>query len=208
MSKRKLRRSNKTQQVNSQPTGFRNMGGQSGKTRYSGAARFVECAPPGIQFRGTFNVDHVTSITFANKIEEIKVWDEEGVIEVEGLDPDGEVTMIEAPSHMENRVTGYTVCIGVGGQQSEFTFAQLQVAVMYYNDVLESIAAIGVPCNFKPKIQVPKPPPPMDDKQVPAKLDGKDLEVASIEAGYEGEDLEDPIDVDDELDDVEVPTEH
>ena len=73
---------------------------------------------------------------------------------------------------------------------------------------MESIAAIGVPFNFKPKIQIPKPPAPA--LEPPAKSDGEDkaVEMSSVEAGYEGEDLEDPIDVDDELDEIETPTEH
>ena len=215
MSKAKQRRSSKTQQHNAQPrTGLKNMGGQSGKSRYTGAARFVEMAPPGIQFRGLVNIDHITSITFANKIEEVKVWDEEGVTEVEkrtivegGIDL---IEMVEAPHHMENRTVGFSVIVGVGGQQSEFTFTQLDVGVMYYNDLLDSIAALGVPCNFKPKIKIPKPPPKQAMPKPPEleKLDGKAVEMSDIEAGYEGEDLEDPIDVDDELDDVEIPTEH
>jgi len=195
------------------------MGGQSGKSRYTGAARFVELAPPGIQFRGFFNVDHITSVTFANKIENIKIFEKEGVEQVEALDADGNAVMVEAPSHMEQRVTGYTVIVGVGGQASEFTFSQLSVGVAYYNDVLEAIATIGVPCNLKPKIQLP-PPPPVIKKIVDTDgeaIESEDVPVElGIETGEAGEDLEDPVIVENEMDELpgevdledETPTEH
>ncbi len=227
MSKTKQRHGNKARKINNQSaTGLKNMGGQSGKSRYTGAARFIEVAPPGIQFRGFLNVDHITSITFAAKMESVKVFDEEGVEEIPRLDNKGDlvvdsegiVIMDEAPHRMENRTVGHTVAIGIGGQTSEFTFSQLHVGVMYYNDVLDSISAIGIPCNCKPKIRIP-PPPPVVKKIVDT--DGEAIEAEDvaaelgIEAGEEGEDLEDPVLVD-ELDDLpgevdledETPTEH
>lgn len=135
MANRNQRRSAKThpsKPVNAAPVfqASRNM-----NTKYLGAARFIELAPPGIQFRAFANVDHITNITFANKIEDIKIPSKEG-----------------AAARIEKRVVGWTVTISVGGQNNEFTFANLEVGVRYYHDILDSIAAIGVPCIVKPRI--------------------------------------------------------
>lgn len=151
----------------------------SKNSRYAGAARFIELAPPGIQFRGLTNVDHITSISFANKVEEIEI-DAEG----------------DTPAHTEQHVTGFTVGVGIAGQLQEFTFAQMGIGVAFYNDLLDMIAAVGIPCQLKPRIM---PPPRLDETSEIVGPDGKVIKAA-IEAGYEGEDLEDPMI--DELEDL------
>lgn len=141
--------------------------------KYAGAARFIELAPPGIQFRGLTNIDHITSITFANKIEEVEIFDEGGVGKEAEFDSEGVMlhAAIPPPSHMENRITGYMIVVGIGGQQNEFTFSKLEVAISYYNELIDMIAAIGVPMALKPRIFAP---PPSAAEAVAAGLVGAD----------------------------------
>lgn len=161
---------------------------------YHGAARFLEIAPPGIQFRSMTNVDHITSITFGNHIEEIK---HEGV-------------------PIEEKHTGYDIIVGIAGQQNAFTFHRLEVAIAYYNDLLDMLAALGVPCAMKPRIQFT--PPPAEPEEV------DDLDGGYKIVGADGEPINDDDDDDDPLideldelldDDLEMippepepPTEH
>jgi len=147
MSKAKQRRGSKPhqqrvgQQFNAEPEFklLRNMG----SSKYAGAARFIEVAPPGIQFRALANVDHITSITFANKIEKF---------EVPAEDADGETVE-------ENRVIGFQIVVGIGGVQSEFTISNLEVAVGFYNDLIDSLDNVGIPLALKQRIVIPPPPP-------------------------------------------------
>ena len=164
------------------------------KGHYVGAARFIELAPPGIQFRGLTNIDHIISITFAQKVEEVEILDEGGAGVAEVLDNDtGEVLQaaVPPPTHMEPRVTGFVVTVGVGGTEQSFTFARPDTGIAYYNRLLDDMVAAGVPCVLQPRIQLEPP------AEAPAILgaDGK-----KIEEGYEDEDLEDP--VIDELEDL------
>ena len=161
--------------------------------QYSGAARFIEIAPPGIQFRGLTNVDHITSITFANKVEDVEVLDEGGIGKEAVLDDEGGIieAAVPPPTHVERHVTGYQVVVGIGGQQNEFTFSRFEIGIAYYNDLLDMITVVGVPCVLQPRI-VPPLPPEEDKSSAIVGPDGVPLEVAGIEAGKEGEDLEDP----------------
>lgn len=172
---------------------------------YHGAARFVEIAPPGIQFRGLTNVDHITSISFSNHVEDVEVPTGETLVET---DAGGNTT--ERPEmRMEKRVTGFDVVVGVAGQQNEFTFSRMEVAIAYYNDLLNMLAAVGVPCAFKQRIVAP--PPPEVEESLIVGADGNTLEAdnddddTSIDDSLIDE-LEDLID-DDVIED-ERPTEH
>jgi len=211
MSKAKQRRGNRPRQMNAKShEGIKIMGE---KAKYSGAARFIELAPPNINFRGLTNVDHITSITFANHMKDVEIRDEGGHGKAEVLDDDGNVleAAVAPPTHMEKRME-YQVTVGIGGQQQEFSFINPEIAIDYYNNLLDQMVAIGVPCSLHPRIEMPKPKSPIVD------ADGKEMETASIEPGYEGEDLEDPVDpLIDELEDIaeeategkeQKPTEH
>jgi len=139
--------------------------------QYAGAARFIEIMPPGIVFRGFANVDHITSITFGEKMQEMEV--------PTGLVDDNN----KALTKKENVPVGYTVTISVGTANNEFTFNKPEIAVKFWNEILNDIENVGVPCVRKPKM-------------VP-------IVKAPVEAGTEGEDLEDP--VIDDIDDMDVP---
>ena len=114
----------------------------SNKKPYYGAARFVEIMPPGIPFRSIANVDHITSIMFGEKREDIST-----------PDPDSGTAMVE-----EDVLTGFNVNVGVGGVANEFTFTDLKVAMMFYNNLVDRIDSL-VPCNLFPPMQ---PPPELD----------------------------------------------
>ncbi len=153
------------------------------KRLYAGAARFIEIAPPGIAFRSFCNVDHITSVTFGEKIKEIEV--------PVGEPKDGEEQVMEK----KNIPVGYTVTISVGTANNEFTFPNPEIAVKFWNEVLADIERVGVPVNRKPKM-VPTVKPV--EKSPIVGSDGKAMEAANIEPGYEGEDLEDPVMFDDD----------
>ena len=178
---------------------------------YSSQARFLEIAPPGIQFRGLTNVDHITAISFSNHYEEITVPGEEG-----------ESAMVE------KQQTGFDVIVGIAGQHNSFTFTRLDIAIAYYND-LNMLAALGVPCALKPRIMAPPEPEPEDtsvDETAIVGADGEPLEVAGdIDADYADDDTsvddDDPLidELEDLIDDTSVddaaeelteksPTEH
>jgi len=168
MSKSKQRNKNKPRQqkvLNAEAIPeyklVRNMGMIN---KYAGAARIIELAPPGIQFRALTNIDHVTQISFANKVEEVKVYDEENV---GGFGDDGKAEE-EAAFHMESKVTGFTVVVGVGGQQNEFGFSKLEIAISFYNDIIEQIDSVGVPMALRDRIIAPPPLPP----EAKAAIDG------------------------------------
>lgn len=126
-------------------------------TKYQGAARFIEIAPPGIQFRAFANVDHITNISFANKVETIQV-PIEGTGSPEVVDNDGVILVpaVAPDVKSEQRIVGWTVTLNVGGQQNEFTFTKLDVGVRCYHEILDSIIALGVPCAVKQRIAIEK----------------------------------------------------
>jgi len=184
--------------------------------QYAGAARFIEIGPPGIQFRGLTNIDHITSITFGNKIEDVQVRDEDAVDIPEVVDAEGKVVSeaIPAPTHTEKHVTGFTVAIGIAGQQNEFTFSRIEVGIAYYNELLNMIATVGAPVALKPRLQ-PPPPLPIEDT-ILVGADGKPLkDEGDIDADYtdDGDDplieeLEDLADemAEDEIAEEDTPT--
>ncbi len=143
----------------------------SSRRTYAGAARFVEIMPPGIAFRAFCNVDHITGITFGEKMQEIDV--PTGIVDDEGKNL----------TKKEKVPVGYTVTISVGTANNEFTFGNPGIAVKFWNEVLRDIENVGVPCIRKEKM--------------------KPIVKAAVEAGTEGEDLEDPVIVD--IDDMDVP---
>lgn len=182
---------------------------------YHGAARFIEIAPPGIQFRGLTNVDHITSIAFSNHIESVTVVDEEAI---PASDAGGDA--IPEVSHMENSVTGFDVIVGIAGQQNEFTFSKLPLAIAYYNDLLNMIIAVGVPVALNMQRVVAPPPPEPEPEGVEAGIvgaDGKPLEATNDDDTDVDDDdplieeLEELMDEEliDEIDDEDIlPTEH
>lgn len=165
------------------------------QSAYHGAARFIEIIPPGIPFRTIANIDHIANISFSEKREQVQV-------PTEGADPipaqyddDGVLTAPERPAtHMEEQVVGHSVTIGIGAQNSEFTFRDIQVAMVFYNSLVEGLAGL-CPCATLKPLELPKPP---DEKSGLVDANGEDL---TIEAGEEGEDLEDPVLID-ELEDL------
>ena len=179
MGKARQRRDNKRreqQSVNAEVAfdGLRNM-----STKYLGAARFIELAPPGIQFRQFANVDHITNITFANKIETIQV-PIEGTGAPEVLDPEDSSIiepMVPPETKPEQRIIGWTVTISVGGQNNEFTFSNLEVGTRYYHSILDSIITLGVPCSVKPLIQIEKTIKPDVSEEAVADAVAEGLEV-------------------------------
>ncbi len=187
MSKAKQRNKNKPRQPKPINTAvpkyklLRNVG--SGElSKYAGAARMIELAPPSIQFRALTNVDHITQISFANKVEEVKVYDEEhdenGLVQrdnVEGLE--------EAAFHMEKSVTGFQVICCVGGQQNQFTFSQLELAIAYYNGLIEQLDAVGIPMALRERIFAPEA-----ENDESADLVDIDIELDTVEDS--SEDLE------------------
>ena len=179
MGKAKQRHKDKPQQqrpLNAAPAfqALRNM-----NMKYNGAARFVELAPPGIQFRAFANVDHITNVTFANKVETIQV-PIEGTGAPEVLDPEDSSIiepMVPPETRSEQRIVGWTVCVSVGGQQNEFTFTSLELGVRCYHDILDSIMAVGVPCSVLPRIQLEKKEKPDVDPDAIAKAVAEGLSV-------------------------------
>ncbi len=145
MGKAKQRRGNKPQQrvgqqFNATPD-FKVLRNISSK--YTGAARFIEIAPPGIQFRALANVDHITSITFQNKIEEFELPVEDDPLKM----------------RTETRVTGFQIIVGIGGQQSEFTLSKLDVAIGFYNDLINALDDVGIPLALKQQVLPAEPEP-------------------------------------------------
>ncbi len=172
MGKAKQRRGGKPQhqQINTTPE-FKMLRNVS--SNYRGAARFIEIAPPGIQFRALANVDHITSITFQNKIEEFEVPVEDG--------EEGEI-------RKENRVTGFQIIVGIGGQQSEFTLSKLDVAIDFYNELIDALDNVGIPLTLRDRILAPEPEPEPE----PDLLEGSGLLDAHghpIDAANEDDDM-------------------
>jgi len=139
-------------QINAATPEFKLLRNMSAASRYTGAARIIELAPPGIQFRALTNVDHITQISFANKVEEIKVYDEENVDGLKVAEDE------EVKFHMETKVVGFQVICAVGGQQNEFTFSKLETAISYYNDLIEQLDAVGIPMSLRERIFAPPTP--------------------------------------------------
>ncbi len=173
--------------------------------QYAGAARFIEIGPPGIQFRGLTNIDHITSITFGNKIEDVEIVDEPAIPEV--VDADGEIVAEAIPTvtHVEKHVTGFVVAVGVAGQQNEFTFSRIEVGIAYYNELLDIITAVGAPVALKSRLRPPAPPgpSPVEEETTIVGADGKPLEADNDDPLID--ELEDLID-DDEITEEDTPT--
>jgi hypothetical protein len=162
--------------------------GPVGLGKYAGAARFIELAPPGIQFRALTNVDHVTQISFANKVEDVKVYDEENVDGFKVITrKDVTDETVPAAFHMEKRVTGFQVICAVGGQQNEFSFSQLDLAIAYYNGLIEQLDAVGIPMALRERIYAP---PPEAENDESAGLVGADGEEINLGDSDPVEDLE------------------
>lgn len=168
----------------------------SSKRQYAGAARYIEIAPPGIPFRAMVNVDHITSIIFQNKMEEIEIRDEGSTGTAEVLDDDGNVLQdaVSPSTHMEHRVTGFMIVVGVAGQQNEFTFSRPDVAIKFYYELEKMISGVGVPILMSKLRMLPPAPPPVPEEDGPKIVGANGLEI-----GEEGEDLEDPVIDDDGL---------
>jgi hypothetical protein len=173
--------------------------------QYSSQARFLEIAPPGIQFRGLTNVDHITAISFSNHHEELEVVDVEAHTDT---DVDGNDYVVPAKMRTEKQQTGFDVIVGIAGQHNAFTFTRLDIAVAYYNELLNMLATLGVPCALKPRIMAPpEPVEEEDDETAIVGTDGKSLEATNDDDPLIDE-LEDLIDdAAEELVD-ESPTEH
>jgi hypothetical protein len=144
----------------------------SNKKPYYGAARFVEIAPPGIPHRATVNVDHITSVTFGEKREDVSVLDPDAELDSNG-DPalPGGARMMP---QTESVLKGFTVTLGVGGSNSEFTFIELSIAMFFYNDVLKRIHSL-CPASLFPPMQAPAEP-----EEPPAGLVGANGEALEV----------------------------
>lgn len=190
MSKAKQRHKNKPRQtkINAAEPEYnllRNMAAKS-----TAGTKMIELAPPGIQFRALTNVDHITQISFANKIEDFKVYDEEHVDGFVVSESEPLTKRRPAKSHMEPRVTGFQVIVCVGGQQNDFSFSKLEVAIAYYNDLIEQLDAVGIPMALRARIFAP--PPESAESEKTAGLvdaDGDEIEFEKIDLDP-AEDLE------------------
>lgn len=151
---------------------------------YHGAARFIEVAPPGIQYRGMINVDHITNLTFAPASKDFDT---------------GERDENDEPI-MEKRMVGYMASIGVAGQNLEFTFARPDVGAAFWNQLLDDLATVGAPVVMQPRLDIRPMPPPEAEVTPDAANELVGPDGQPIERGEEGEDLEDP--VIDELEDL------
>ncbi len=125
---------------------------------YYGAARFVEIAPPGIAYRGFANVDHITNISFGEERKDVPVI------------PEGEAPP-ESPL-MESQVVGFSVTLSIGGQESKFTFVDLDIAMEFYNSTVTRIQRL-VPCDTLPALR-PAREPTIEESALHAAMDELD----------------------------------
>jgi hypothetical protein len=148
---------------------------------YYGAARFVEIAPPGIAYRGFANVDHITNISFGEERKDVDIPQTDEEFE---KDPEGKRIKTE------NQVIGFNVSLSIGGEQSKFTFNDIDIAMYFYNSILTRISGL-VPCDMLPALRPPAEPtieeaaleaamdelPPMSDEELVALAEDEPMNV-------------------------------